>query len=79
MSSLFHFEEKIHRKNLSRVEAIQLWFPQLLFYVLEHLGFLVKPHREHRCVCEATFIAEKWQFLPRAPPLSALPLVREAQ
>ena len=60
MSSLFHFEEKIHRKNLSRAEAIPLLFPRLLFYVLEHLGFPTEPHHKRRCVSEATFIVEKW-------------------
>ena len=40
MTTLFYFEEKIHRKNLSRVETIPLLFPWLLCQVLEHLGFL---------------------------------------
>ena len=79
MSPFFHFEEKIHRNNLSRAEAIPLLFPQLLSYVLEHLGFPPKPHRERCCVCEPTFTVEKWQFVLRAPPLLAFPLAREAQ
>ena len=44
MTSFFHFEEKIHKKHLSRVETIPLLFPRLLSIVLEHLGFLVEPH-----------------------------------
>ena len=55
MSSLFHFEEKIHIKNLSRAKAIPLLFLRLLFYVLEHLGYPTEPHREPRRVSEATF------------------------
>ena len=37
MTSLFHFEEKIHRKHLNRVKTIPLLFPRLLSHVLEHL------------------------------------------
>ena len=39
MTSLFHFEEKIHLKHLSRAENIPLLFSRLLCHVLEHLGF----------------------------------------
>ena len=69
MTYIFHFEEKIHRKNLTRAEAIPLLFPWLLSQVLEHLGFLAEPHLERRRVCEAIFIVEKWKFVPGAPPL----------
>ena len=31
MTALFHFEDKIHRKNLNRDEAIPLMFLRLLF------------------------------------------------
>ena len=48
MTSLFHFEEMIHIKNLNRAEAIPLLFMRLLSHVLEHLGFPAKLHRE-RC------------------------------
>ena len=30
MNSLFHFEDKFHRKNLTRAESIPLLFPRLL-------------------------------------------------
>ena len=59
MTSLFHFEEKIHRKHLSRAETIPLLFLRMLSHVLEHLGFSAEPHREHCQVCEATFTIEK--------------------
>ena len=73
MTSLFHFEEKIHQKHLSRAETIPLLFLWLLCHVLEHLGFPVKPHQESRRAYEATFTVEKWQFVLRAPPLPAHP------
>ena len=64
MTSLFTFEEKIHRKHLRSAETIPLLFPRLLSHVLEHLGFSVEPYHERRWVCEATFIGEKWHFVP---------------
>ena len=48
MTSLFHFEDKVHRKNLSRGESIPLLFPRLLSQVLKHLGFPTEPRLEHR-------------------------------
>ena len=69
MIALFHFEEKIHRKNLSRVETIPLLFSRLLCQVLEHLGFSAEPHLERRRVCTTIFIVEKWKFMPSAPHL----------
>ena len=73
MTSLFHFEEKIHRKHLSRAETIPLLFPRLLCHVLEYFCFPDEPHREDHGASEATFTVEKWQFVPRAPPLPADP------
>ena len=60
MTFLFHFEEKIHRKHLSRAETIPLLFSRFLSHVMEHLGFPVEPHQERCRVCEATFIVKKW-------------------
>ena len=79
MTSLFHFEEKVHKKNLSRVGTIPLLFLQLLSYVLEHLSFPTEPHCERRRECEATFIVKKWQFVPGTPPLLAFPPTGEDQ
>ena len=73
MTSLFHFEEKIHRKHLIRVETIPLLFPRLLCHALEHLGFPTEPHRERCKVCDATFIVEKWKFMLGAPHLPINP------
>ena len=69
MTYLFYFEEKIHRKNLNRAEAIPLLFPRLLSQLLEHLDFLAKPYFECLPVCEAIFKVEKWQSVTGAPPL----------
>ena len=71
MTSFFHFEEKIHRKNLNQAETIPLIFSRLLSQVLElwHLGFPAEPQLERLHVCEAVFTIEKWQFVPGAPHL----------
>ena len=46
MTTLLHFEEKVHRKDLARAEAIPLLMPRLLCQVLEHLGFPEEPRIE---------------------------------
>ena len=46
MTSLFHFEDKVHRRNLTRAESTPLLFSRLLCQVLEHIGFLVEPRLE---------------------------------
>ena len=51
MTALLHFEEKVHRKDLARVEAIPLLMPRLLSQVLEHLGFPEEPRIERRLSC----------------------------
>ena len=48
MTSLFHFEDKVHRRGLQRAESIPLLFPRLLCQVLEHLGFPAEPRIERR-------------------------------
>ena len=48
MTALFHFEEKIHLKNFSRVKTIPLLFPRQFCQVLEHLGFSAEPQLECR-------------------------------
>ena len=52
MTAFLHFEEKVHRKGLTRAEAIPLLMPRLLCHVLEHLGFLEEPR------------IERWQSFP---------------
>ena len=43
MTSLMHFEEKVHRKDLVRAESIALLMSRLLCQVLKHTGFPAKP------------------------------------
>ena len=43
MTTLLHFDEKVHCKDLARVEAFPLLMSRLLSLVLEHLGFLEEP------------------------------------
>ena len=59
MTSLFHFEDKVNLKNLSRAETIPLIFPRLLSQVLEHLGFPAEPRLECCQDRETTFTVEK--------------------
>ena len=51
MIALLHFEEKVHRKGLTRVETIPLLMPRLLCHTLEHLGFSEEPRIERRQSC----------------------------
>ena len=39
MTSLLHFEEKVHRKGPVRAEGLPLLMPSMLSQVLEHLEF----------------------------------------
>ena len=70
MTSLFHFEDKVHRWSLPRAESTPLLFPRLLCQVLEHIGFPAKPRLERRRSCEATLAIDRWQTMPRAFHLS---------
>ena len=69
MTSLFHFEDKVHRRNLIRAESTPLLFPRLLCQVLEHLGFPVEPRLERRRDCEDFLTIDRWSRLPRAQHL----------
>ena len=66
MTFLFHFEDKVHRRNLTRAESILLMFSRLLCQVLEHMGFLAEPRLERRQDCETILTIDRWQLLPRA-------------
>ena len=50
MTSLLHFEEKVHRKGLAQAESLPLLMLRLLSQVLEHLGFPEEPHLERGSV-----------------------------
>ena len=69
MTSLFHFEDKVHRRNLTWAESIPLMFSRLLCQVLKHMGFPTQPRLERHRDCEAILTVDKWQLLPRAQHL----------
>ena len=66
MTSLFHFEDKVHRRNLTRAESTPLLFPRLLCQVLEHIGFPAKPRLERHRDCEVVLTVDRWQTRPRS-------------
>ena len=66
MTSLFHFEDRVHRRSLPRAESMPLLFPRLLCQVLEHIGFPVEPRLERRRSCEATLTVDQWRARPHA-------------
>ena len=66
MTSLFHFENRVHRRSLPRAESLPMLFPRLLCQVLEHIGFPVEPRIEHRRGCETILTIERWRARPRA-------------
>ena len=59
MTSLLHFEDKVHRKGLAIVESLPLLMSRLLCQVLEHLGFLEEPRIEMRIRCPQVLSMEK--------------------
>ena len=66
MTSLMHFEEKVHRKDLVRAESIPLLMPRLLCQVLEHLGFPEEPRIEMRIRCPLVMSVERVMTMPVA-------------
>ena len=59
MTALLHFEEKVHRKDLARAEAIPLLMSRLLCQVLKNLGFPEEPRIEHRQSCPHILSCER--------------------
>ena len=64
MTSLLHFEEKVHRKGLARAESLPLLMPRLLSQVLEHLGFPEEPRIERRIRCTQVLSKERSLTMP---------------
>ena len=64
MTSLLHFEEKVHRKDLARAEAFPLLMSRLLSQVLEHLGFPEEPRIERRVNCPQVLSTERSLYMP---------------
>ena len=64
MTSLLHFEYKVHRKGLARAESLPLLMPRLLCQVLEHLGFPKEPRIEMRVRCPQVLSMERAMVMP---------------
>ena len=64
MTVLLHFEEKVHRKDLARAEAIPLLMPRLLGQVLEHLGYPEDPRIERRLSFPLVLSLEQSLYIP---------------
>ena len=64
MTSLLHFEEKVHRKGLARAKSLPLLMSRLLSQVLEHLGFLEEPRIERRISCTQVLSTERSLYMP---------------
>ena len=64
MTSLMHFEEKVHQKDLARAESLPLLMPRLLCHVLEHMGFPAEPRIEMRVRCPLVLSVERVMTMP---------------
>ena len=64
MTSLLHFEDKVHRKGLARAESLPLLMPRLLSQVLKHLGFREEPRIERRIRCPQVLSMERAMVMP---------------
>ena len=64
ITSLLHFEDKVHRKGLARAESLPLSMPRVLSQVLEHLGFPEEPRIERRFRCPQVLPMERAMMMP---------------
>ncbi|RVW21836.1 hypothetical protein CK203_108565 [Vitis vinifera] len=82
MTSLLHFEEKVHQKKLQRADVIPLLFSRLLCQILEHLGYPREPCLERHRHCREDFSLDKWHhlaayFAPQGAPAVPPPQVQQ--
>ncbi|RVW64189.1 hypothetical protein CK203_046355 [Vitis vinifera] len=77
MVALLHFEEKVHKRRLTRAASIQLLFPRLLCHVLAHMGFPADPQAEPRRHCRESFSLDQWTQLSLHQHSPELPEPRE--
>ncbi|RVX07495.1 hypothetical protein CK203_025077 [Vitis vinifera] len=77
MAALLHFEEKVHKRRLTRAASIQLLFPRLLCHVLAHMGFPADPQAEPRRHCRESFSLDQWTQLSLHQHSPELPEPRE--
>ena len=66
MTALLHFEEKVHRKGLTRAETIPILMPRLLCHVLEHFGLPEEPRNERLQSCAMIMSHERTLSMPRS-------------
>ena len=64
MTSLMHFEEKVHQKCLVRADSLPLLMPRLLCQVLKHLGFPEEPRIEMTVRCPLVLSMERVMAMP---------------
>ena len=64
MTSLLHFEDKVHRKGLARAESFPLLMSRLLSQVMEPLGFPEEPLIERRISCTQVLSTERSLYMP---------------
>ena len=64
MTTLMHFEDKVHCKGLARVESLPLFMPRLLSQVLENLGFPEEPQIERRIIFPQVLTMERAMVMP---------------
>ena len=64
MTSLLHFEDKVHRKGLARAESFLLLMSRLLSQVMEHLGFPEEPRIERRISCTQFLSTKRSLYMP---------------
>ena len=64
MTSLLHFEDKVHRKGLAQAESFPLLMSRLLCRVLEHMGFPEEPRLEMRMRCPQVLSLERAMTMP---------------
>ena len=64
MTSLQHFEDKVHRKGLARAETLPLLMSRLLSQILKNLGFPEEPSIERRINCTQVLSMERSLTVP---------------
>ena len=64
MTSLLHFEEKVHHKDMARAETFPLLIPRLFSQVLEHLRFPEEPRIERRISCTQVLSTKRSLYMP---------------
>ena len=64
MTSLLHFEEKVHPKGMARADSLPLLMSRLLSQVLEHLGFPEEPSIERRISCTQVLSTKRSLYMP---------------